>query len=293
VRQQKSASATPPNFSPAFGLPRFSRYNPPMNVSLFVTCLTDLFAPQVGMATVKVLEHFGCKVDFPEAQTCCGQPQYNNGYPGEARALAERMIRVFKDSQYVVTPSGSCCAMIREHYPLLFKDDKKWETEALEFVAKTYEFVEFVTKILKVDVSALTLPQQTAITYHYTCHTRGLHMNEGPCVSMVKQLGNATFVPLEKYDQCCGFGGTFAVKYTDISAAIVKDKVACGNKTHADVMIVNDAGCAMNIGGACHRYGAGFKPVHVAELLADAIANQIMPVGAQDPALSPSPQVNA
>ena len=245
-----------------------------MNVSLFVTCLGDLFSPDVGMATVKVLEHFGCTVDFPEDQTCCGQPQYNNGYPGEARTLAERMIRVFKNSQYVVTPSGSCCAMIREHYPLLFKDDKQWENEALEFVAKTYELVEFLTKVLKADVAGLALPTPTAVTYHYTCHTRGLHMNEGPALNMLKNLGNTTFVPLEKFDQCCGFGGTFAVKYVDISAAILKDKVTCGNATNADVMIVNDAGCAMNIGGACHRYGAHFKPQHLAQLLAAAIDNK-------------------
>ncbi len=151
---------------------------------------------------------------------------------------------------------------------------QKWEDEALEFVAKTYELVEFLTKVLKVDVTGLALPTPTAITYHFTCHTRGLHMTNSPCTDMVKRLGNAKFTPLEKFDQCCGFGGTFAVKYADISAAIVKDKVACGNATRADVMIVNDAGCAMNIGGACHRYGASFKPTHIAELLAAAIDNQ-------------------
>ncbi len=250
-----------------------------MNVSLFITCLTDLFSPQVGLATVDVLEHFGCKVDFPAAQTCCGQPQFNNGYPREARPLAERMIRVFKDSDYVVTPSGSCCAMIREHYPILFEHDAKWETEALAFVAKTYELVEFLTKILKVDIAAhgLALPDPAKITYHYTCHTRGLGL-PGPagesCINMVKQLGNATFVPLNKAEQCCGFGGTFAVKYPDISGGIVRDKIENGNATGATQMIVNDAGCAMNIGGACHRYGANFKPTHIAELLAAAIASK-------------------
>src|SRR5271154_2112689 len=142
---------------------RVASYNPGMNVSLFVTCLGDLFSPHVGMATVKVLEHFGCAVDFPADQTCCGQPQFNNGYFNEARPLAERMIRVFKDSQYIVTPSGSCCAMVREHYPVLFKNEPKWEDQALEFVSKTYELVEFLTKILKVDLSGLKLPEQTAI----------------------------------------------------------------------------------------------------------------------------------
>lgn len=250
------------------------RYNSCMNVSLFITCLTDLFSPQVGMATVEVLEHFGCKVDFPEDQTCCGQPQYNNGYALEARPLAQRMIRVFKNATYVVTPSGSCCSMVREHYPVLFANDKQWEAEALAFVAKTYELVEFLTKILKVDVSGFALPQQTAITYHYTCHTRGLNIPGPPgagAIAMVKQLGNATFVPLNKAEQCCGFGGTFAVKYPDISGGIVRDKIENGNASGAAVMIVNDAGCAMNIGGACHRYGASFKPTHIAELLAAAI----------------------
>jgi L-lactate dehydrogenase complex protein LldE len=245
-----------------------------MNVSLFVTCLTDLFSPQVGLATVEVLEHFGCKVDFPEDQTCCGQPQFNNGYAAEARPLAERMIRVFKHSTYVVTPSGSCCSMIREHYPILFANDPKWEADALAFVAKTYEFVEFLTKILKVDVSNLKLPEQTKVTYHYTCHNRGLGI-PGPAgagaINMIKSLGNASFIPLNKAEQCCGFGGTFAVKYPDISGGIVRDKVENGNTTGASLMIVNDAGCSMNIGGACHRYGARFKPTHLAELLAAAI----------------------
>jgi L-lactate dehydrogenase complex protein LldE len=246
-------------------------YNRAMKVSLFVTCLTDLFSPQVGMAMVKVLEHFGCAVDFPEDQTCCGQPQFNNGYPKDSRKLAERMIRVFKDSQYVVTPSGSCCSMIREHYPVLFKDDKAWEDESLAFIARTYELVEFLTKILKVDVAGLKLPAPEAVTYHFTCHLRGLGTTGDPCINMVKKLGNVTFVPLEKSEQCCGFGGTFAMKYPDISGAIVRDKVTNGNKSGAQTMIVNDAGCSMNIGGACHRHQGKFKVKHFAEILAAAI----------------------
>ena len=245
-----------------------------MKVSLFVTCLTDLFSPQVGMAVVDVLEHFGCAVDFPEGQTCCGQPQFNNGYSREARPLAERMIRIFKESAVVVTPSGSCCAMIREHYPALFKDDPKWEAEALAFVAKTYEFVEFLTKVLKVNVQGLSLPETTAVTYHYTCHLRGLGQTGEPCTNMLQVMGNSHFVALEKAEQCCGFGGTFAVRYPDISGAIVRDKVENGVKTGADVMVVNDTGCAMNIGGACHRMGAGFRVRHVAELLAVAIKRE-------------------
>ena len=203
------------------------------------------------MAVVKTLEHFGCSVDFPQAQTCCGQPQFNNGYPQEARPLAERMIR--------------------DHYPELFKDDPAKHQEALDFAARCYEFVEFLTRVLKVDVSKLTLPDPQRFTYHYTCHLRGLGTTGEPCISLLKQLKGASFIPLEKAEQCCGFGGTFAVKYPDISGAIVRDKVQCGQKTGADVMIVNDGGCAMNIGGACHRQHGDFAVKHIAEVLASAI----------------------
>ncbi|HTV49155.1 MAG TPA: (Fe-S)-binding protein [Phycisphaerae bacterium] len=244
-----------------------------MKVSLFVTCLTDLFSPQVGLAVVKTLEHFGCEVDFPSAQTCCGQPAFNNGFPEQSKPLAARMIQVFQDANYVVTPSGSCCAMIRDHYIELFKGDSAMEHKATEFVAKCYEFVEFLTKILKVDLNKLKLKEKTTFTYHYTCHLRGLGATGDPAIRLLKQIGNAGFAPLEKSEQCCGFGGTFAVKYHDISGAMVRDKVDCGKKSGAGVMIVNDTGCAMNIGGAGHRYAAPFKVRHIAEVIAEAIEN--------------------
>ncbi|MGC8624738.1 MAG: (Fe-S)-binding protein [Phycisphaerae bacterium] len=242
-----------------------------MKVSLFVTCLTDLFAPDVGMAVVKTLEYFGCTVDFPTAQTCCGQPSYNNGFPADARALAARMIEVFHDADYVVTPSGSCCAMIRDHYVELFQDDPAQRKLAEDFVARCYEYVEFLTKILKVDLTGLTLPKEEKFTYHYTCHLRGLGLSGEPSIRLLKQLGGAQFTKLEKAEQCCGFGGTFAIKYPDISGAMVRDKVDCGCKTGADTMIVNDGGCAMNIGGAGHRTHAPFRVRHIAQIIAAAI----------------------
>jgi L-lactate dehydrogenase complex protein LldE len=246
-----------------------------MQVSLFVTCLTDLFSPQVGMATVRVLEHFGCAVDFPEGQTCCGQPQFNNGHHSGARTLGERMIRVFEESTVVVTPSASCCAMIREHYPVLFKDDAKWEGEAQALAAKTYELVEFLTKVLKADLSTLRLPERTTVACHYTCHNRGLHQGREVHARAAAALG-AEVVPLEKGEQCCGFGGTFAVKYPEISGPLALDKVACAERSGAEVLLVNDAGCAMNIAGAAHRAAgargnAKFKTRHIAELMAEAI----------------------
>ena len=242
-----------------------------MNVSLFVTCLTDLFSPQVGMATVQVLEHFGCTVDFPEAQTCCGQPQFNNGYHPEARELGERMIRVFEKSSVVVTPSASCCSMIREHYPALFKDDPNWETPALELAAKTYDLVEFLSKVLKVDLAGLKLPVPATVACHYTCHNRALHQPLENCEGLTKSLGNVTMMPMEKADQCCGFGGTFAVKYPEISGPLALEKAACAAASGAEILMVNDAGCAMNIGGAAHRQRHDFQIKHFAELLATAI----------------------
>jgi L-lactate dehydrogenase complex protein LldE len=242
-----------------------------MKVSLFVTCLTDLFAPDVGMAVVKTLEYFGCTVDFPTAQTCCGQPAFNNGFPDEARTLARRIIEVFHDADYIVTPSGSCCAMIRDHYIELFHDHPDQRKLAEDFVARCYEYVEFLTKILKVDLSGLSLPEPETLTYHYTCHLRGLGITGEPAIALLKQLGGAQFAALEKAEQCCGFGGTFAVKYSDISGAMVRDKVDCGIKTGAGTMIVNDGGCAMNIGGACHRMQAPFRVRHIAQIIESAM----------------------
>ena len=242
----------------------------PRHVALFITCLTDQFYPQIGIAVTKILEHFGCAIHFPQAQTCCGQPFYNNGFQGEAKELAKRFVEVFERYEYIVTPSGSCCAMVREHFPHLFHHDHAWEHDVEHICRKTYEFVEFLDKILKVDLSTLSLPKQETLTYHYTCHLRGIGVkDEG--VRLLKQIGNVDFRPMEKTDQCCGFGGTFAVKYPAISGAIVEDKVRCIAATGAATTICNDAGCTMNISGMCHRNGIPTNVRHIAELIADAL----------------------
>src|ERR1700760_3913611 len=251
--------------------------NPPnkkLNVALFITCLTDQFYPQVGIAVTKILEHFGCKVSFPREQTCCGQPFFNNGFHPEARELAKRFIRIFEQCDYVVTPSGSCCAMVREQFHELFKGDHAWEHGARHVMARTYEFVEFLDKVLKVDLAGmkLSLPGESRrdVTYHYTCHLRGIGVrDEG--VKLLKQMGNVDFKPLEKTDQCCGFGGTFAVKYPAISGAIVEDKARCIAATGAGTTVCNDAGCTMNIAGMCHRGGVKTDVKHIAELIAEAM----------------------
>ena len=243
---------------------------PSPNVALFITCLTDQFYPHVGIAVTKILERFGCRVSFPPHQTCCGQPFFNNGFHDEARELATRMIGVFEGSEYVVTPSGSCCAMVREQFHELLHDDPMWGKPMQNLVSRTYEFVEFLHKVLKVDLSKLTLPTVEPTTYHYTCHLRGIGVkDEG--ARLLKQIGNIDFRPLEKTDQCCGFGGTFAVKYPAISGAIVDDKVKCIAKTEARTLICNDAGCTMNISGMCHRQGVNVKTKHIAEVMAEAM----------------------
>ena len=240
------------------------------NVALFITCLTDQFYPHVGVAVTKVLEHFGCRVHFPEAQTCCGQPFFNNGFHNETRALAHRFIEIFEEYDYVVTPSGSCCAMVREQYEYLLKDDHAYEHGMHQVTSRTYEFVEVLDKVLKVDFSQFKLPQERSCTYHYTCHLRGIGVkDEG--VKLLRQIGGVEFRPLEKTDQCCGFGGTFAVKYPAISGAIVADKAECIAATSADVVICNDAGCSMNIGGMLHRQGQSREVRHIAELMAEAM----------------------
>ena len=245
---------------------------PEHNVALFITCLTDQFYPHVGIAVTKILEHYGCRVSFPAAQTCCGQPFFNNGFHPEARELAKRFIEVFEPYDYVVTPSGSCCAMVREQFHELFKGDHAWAYGMQQVSGRTYEFVEFLDKVLKADLSKLKLPgpDSRPITYHYTCHLRGIGVkDEG--VRLLRQIGNVDFRPMEKTDQCCGFGGTFAIKYPAISGAIVEDKVQCIEATKAETLVCNDAGCTMNIAGMCHRKGTPVKVKHIAELMAEAM----------------------
>ena len=243
---------------------------PPKNVALFITCLTDQFYPQVGIAVTKILERLGCNVAFPKTQTCCGQPFFNNGFHDEARDLAKRFISIFDSHNYIVTPSGSCCAMVREQFHELLHDDPAWAPAMNKLASRTFEFVEFLDKVLNVDLSKLALPEKRPITYHYTCHLRGIGVkDEG--VRLLKQIGNVDFRPMEKTDQCCGFGGTFAVKYPAISGAIVDDKVKCVAATGASTLICNDAGCTMNISGMCHRKGVNVRTTHIAEVLAEAM----------------------
>jgi L-lactate dehydrogenase complex protein LldE len=244
------------------------------NVALFITCLTDQYYPQVGVAVTKILERLDCQVTFPEAQTCCGQPFFNNGFHDDARDLAKRFIEIFESYDYIVSPSGSCVAMVREQFHQLLHDDPAWSARSKKVHDRTFEFVEFVTKVLKADIKSAKLPNPETFTYHYTCHQRGLGMKD-EAVTLLKKIEGVNFVPLEKTDQCCGFGGTFAIKYPSISEAIVDDKVRCIEKTAAQTTICNDAGCTMNIAGMCHRKGVKTNVKHIAEVMAEGMGIEI------------------
>jgi len=241
-----------------------------MKVSLFITCLTDTFYPRAGIAMVKVLEHLGCEVDFPEAQTCCGQPMWNNGFAGESRELARGLIRAFEHAGTVVTPSGSCAAMVHEYYPQMFAGDPAWESASRSLAERTREFVQFLVHDLEVDLGALGVAWPGETTYHYACHLRGIGLTD-EAETLLRQVEGLNHHPLEKKEQCCGFGGTFAMKYPEISGTMVRDKVECIRRTGAATVVSNDAGCTMNIAGACRREGCdvGFK--HIAEVIAEGL----------------------
>jgi L-lactate dehydrogenase complex protein LldE len=244
--------------------------HPVRRVGLFITCLSDQFYPRVGVAVVKILEHLGCSVEFPSEQTCCGQPFYNNGYQADARALAQRFVGVFESFDYVVTPSASCCAMVREHFPGLLADDAPLAQRVEALAGRTYEFVEFLDKVLQMNVGSLALPRPTTVSVHHNCHQRAIGAGDR-AVQLLRRIGNVQLRPLEGADQCCGFGGTFAVKYPQISAAMVQEKARCIAAAGTQVTISSDAGCTMNIAGMCHRQGIPTQVRHIAELMAEAL----------------------
>ena len=243
-----------------------------MNVSLFITCLGDSYYPRAGIAAVKVLEHLGCRVDFPAAQTCCGQPMFNNGFADEARILATRMIRVFADSERVVTVSGSCAAMIRDYYPGLFEGDAAMKQAAVALAGKTFEFSEFLLKELRVDPARLGVrwPAGGRVTYHYSCHLRGLGVTD-EAVRLLRGVEGVDFVPLQGAEQCCGFGGTFATKYSEISGAMVRDKVEAIRASGAATVVSSEPGCTMNIAGACRRGSCDVAFKSLPEIIAEGL----------------------
>jgi L-lactate dehydrogenase complex protein LldE len=238
-----------------------------MHVALFVTCLVDLMRPSVGFASIKLLQAAGCEVAVPNAQTCCGQPAYNNGDVANGRALARNVIRAFTAYPYVVVPSGSCAGMLRVHYPRLFAADSDWADEAASLARRTYELTEFL-----VDVAGYApegVSHDGRVAYHDSCASLreiGVEAQPRHLLGAVRDL---ELVSLPGAEECCGFGGTFCVKYPEISTHLVDARIEAVARSGADTLVGADLGCLLNIAGRLHRRDRPCRVFHVAELLAD------------------------
>jgi L-lactate dehydrogenase complex protein LldE len=236
-----------------------------VKVALLVTCLADQLYPRVGVATVQLLRRLGCKVTFPEAQACCGQPALNSGYPDAARQAARVLLDAFESAEHVVAPSGSCVAMIRRHYPGLFAGDPARAARAQRLARKTYELSEFVVKVLGVTDVGACFPHR--VTFHASCHgARLLEVLDEP-LRLLGAVRELTLVPLPRERDCCGFGGTFSVKLADVSGAMVDEKAENVERSGASHLVGIDLGCLMNIAGRLQRRGSEIRALHLAELL--------------------------
>lgn len=252
------------------------------NVQLFVTCLVDTFYPETGEAIVSILRRLGVNVEFPTAQTCCGQPQFNAGLRADARQMAMHMIEAFErlpktgslgshpqdrssEVCHVVSPSGSCVHMVRHNYPELFADDPEWLPRAQAMAKRTYEFTEYLVDVL--GVTDLGAHWEGTLTYHPSCHlSRGLGIDRQPRALLAKVKG-AQIVELPEDQDCCGFGGIFSVAHPELSAEFLKRKISNLEKTQAPTLVVADTGCIMHIAGGLHRQKKSQKVVHIAEVL--------------------------
>lgn len=239
-----------------------------LKVSLFITCLSDAIYPKVGEAMARLLARYGVELEFPKVQTCCGQPSYNSGYWDETRAAAKTILKAFNDSDFVVSPSGSCTYMIH-HYPELFKDEPEWLESARRLKQKTYEFTQFMVQVLGVTDVGASFPH--TVTYHPSCHgTRLLGVKEEP-MKLLGSVKGLQLVPLPFAEDCCGFGGTFAVKMPDISGAMVTEKVDHIRETEAEVLVGLDMACLMNIAGNLRYRKEPVRVMHLAELLYEGV----------------------
>ena len=235
-------------------------------VGLFVTCLVDLFRPNVGFSAVELLEQAGCLVSVPPAQTCCGQPAFNSGDRADTRAIAEQVIATFERFDYVVAPSGSCAGMLKKHYVELFDNDEAWTARAKAFSDKVFELVSFLTDVLF--VAELDAKYEGSVTYHDSCSgLRELGISRQPR-KLLGMIDGVEIKEMKDCDVCCGFGGTFCVKYSDVSNAIVQKKTANIEAADADMLLAGDLGCLLNMAGKLKREGKTTQVRHIAEVLA-------------------------
>ncbi len=239
-------------------------------VALFVTCIVDMLFPEVGEAALDILEGQGLTGEFPEAQTCCGQPAFNAGFHADAQPVAEHFLDVFGAYDAIVTPSGSCASMVRHYYPELFKGHPRF-AEAEAIAAKTWELTQYLVDVLGVTNLGTSLAKPTRAAIHDACHGyRGLGISRQPR-ALLANVGNLSLVELAGHDQCCGFGGLFAIKMGEISAAMLNDKLANIHAADCDIVITGDASCAMHMNGGLSRRRSAKRVVHVAEVLAGRI----------------------
>jgi L-lactate dehydrogenase complex protein LldE len=239
-----------------------------LQVALFIACYNDTLFPETGKAVVRVLERLGHTVEFPAGQTCCGQMHYNTGYQAEAMPLLERFVAQFKHAEAVVVPSSSCVAMMRDHYPKMAEQIGKpgLIAELEKLLPKVFEFSEFLTKRLGLEDVGACYPHR--VTYHASCHgLRNLMLGDGP-MRLLKAVRGIDLVEIEGLEQCCGFGGTFAVKNAEVSSAMLAEKTAAVLNTKAEACTACDNSCLMHIQGALHRQRTGVKTLHLAEILA-------------------------
>jgi L-lactate dehydrogenase complex protein LldE len=240
-------------------------------VSLFVTCMVDMLYPGTGMSVVDVLTHLGVEVDFPLGQTCCGQPAFNAGYRDEARQVAVQFLKAFQDAEVIVTPSGSCGAMVRHEYPHLFADDPQWRDEAVRLAGITWEFSEFIVDGLGIVDSNGRLPTPQTIAFHDSCHGLRLLGLKQAGRTLVGSLENATIVEWDNSETCCGFGGLFSVKMADVSGAMLGKKIDHIEQSGADAIVTGDVSCLMHMNGGLEKQGKPARVRHVADVLADGI----------------------
>lgn len=239
-----------------------------MRVSLFITCYNDTLFPSTGKSVVRVLERLGHTVDFPPGQTCCGQMHWNTGYQAEALPLLQRFVDQFRGAEVVVIPSSSCVAMMRDHYPKMAAeiDDARLTADVAALLPKVFEFSEFLTKRLGLEDVGAYYPHR--VTYHASCHgLRSLSLGDGP-LRLLKAVRGIDLVELDRVEQCCGFGGTFAIKNAAVSSAMLEEKISAVLDSRADTCTACDNSCLMHIQGALHRQRTGVKTLHLAEILA-------------------------
>ena len=236
------------------------------NPALFIPCLVDAFAPEVGEAVAAVLRRLGIDPVYPFGQTCCGQPAFNAGYRKEARTAARHFVEVFEPYGQIICPSGSCVAMVRHHYAELFDGDRKWLGRAMQAASRTFEFTEYLVDVLGIDDAGAAFSGR--ITYHDSCHLLNALGIAAQPRRLLANVAGAAFVEMPDSDHCCGFGGSFSVKYPGISAALLEDKVKNILAAGADTVVGCDMGCLLNIEGMVHRQHLPVRVMHIAEILA-------------------------